>query len=113
MKVSKQKEDNIIIITSNILPIAIQRMSAPIHDQIRDTLQPANCSFLIDIRLLALPNSIKASATQCWKTNQNVSIFELSYSLCNIDTNAKDSIELTPFMKGLRRKMDTKKLSNN
>ena len=31
-----------------------QRMSSTIHDQIRDTLQPANCSFLIDIRLLWL-----------------------------------------------------------
>ena len=116
MKVSKQKEDNIIIITSNILPIAIklqiQRMSSTIHDQIRDTLQPANCSFLIDIRLLVLPNSIKASATQCWKTNQNVSIFELSYFLCNIDTNAKDSIEWTPILWKLAL-MDTKKLSNH
>ena len=99
--------------TSCQLPSSfIQRMSSPIHDQIRDTLQPANCSFLIDIRLLALPNSIKASATQCWKTNQNVSIFELSYFLCNIDTNAKDSIEWTPILWKLAL-MDTKKLSNH
>ena len=81
MKVSKQKEDNIIIITSNAKLQPKNVFLDTIHDQIRDTLQPANCSFLIDIRLLALPNSIKASTAQCWKINLSLNIGTFRFTL--------------------------------